>query len=147
MSSITRYALCLIFSPDYQRVLTLEKRSGPALLIGRICGVGGKIDPGETDAQAAVRETREEACLELAPETLRLSAVCSGAGWEMSVFSCVADLSLARQGAAEPIQERRVSDLLLAATQAPDTLSPDLAVFLTIALQQRTRPFEARLSF
>lgn len=144
---ITRYALALIFSSDYQEVLTLEKRSGPALLLGKICGVGGKLDPVESALEAVVRETREETLLELDPTRLALVARCSGDGWEMSVFSGSADLSLARQGEKEPVAARRVADLFLAATAAPDTLSPDLAVFLAIALQQRTRPFQADLRF
>lgn len=143
----TRYVLCLVFSPDHQRVMTLEKRSGPALLLGRICGVGGKIEPGETEEQAASRETREETHLDIDPSRWRPVARCSGDGWQMRVLSCQADLSGARQGEHEPIAERPVRELLLAAIDAPDSISPDLAVFLAMALQQRQRPFDAQLLF
>jgi 8-oxo-dGTP diphosphatase len=40
------------------RILLIEKKRG--LGAGKINGPGGKIDPGETALQAAVRETQEE---------------------------------------------------------------------------------------
>ncbi len=40
------------------RILLIEKKRG--LGAGKINGPGGKIDPGETPLQAAVRETQEE---------------------------------------------------------------------------------------
>ena len=40
------------------RILLIEKKRG--LGAGKINGPGGKIDPGETPLQAAIRETQEE---------------------------------------------------------------------------------------
>jgi 8-oxo-dGTP diphosphatase len=40
------------------RILLIEKKRG--LGAGKINGPGGKIDPGETALQAAIRETQEE---------------------------------------------------------------------------------------
>lgn len=40
------------------RILLIEKKRG--LGAGKVNGPGGKIDPGETPLEAAVRETREE---------------------------------------------------------------------------------------
>ena len=40
------------------RILLIEKKRGHGA--GKINGPGGKIDPGETPLEAAVRETREE---------------------------------------------------------------------------------------
>lgn len=42
-------------------VLLIEKKRG--LGAGKINGPGGKIDPGETPLQCAVRETEEELCI------------------------------------------------------------------------------------
>ncbi len=43
------------------RILLIEKKRG--LGAGKINGPGGKIDPGETPLEAAIRETREELCI------------------------------------------------------------------------------------
>lgn len=56
------------WKPDVLSVLCYIRRGDEVLLIrkkrglgaGKISGPGGKIDPGETAAEAAVRETREE---------------------------------------------------------------------------------------
>ncbi len=56
------------FTPQERAVITFLRRDGEVLLIhkkrglgaGKINGPGGRIEPGETAAQAAVRETREE---------------------------------------------------------------------------------------
>ncbi|MWB98032.1 8-oxo-dGTP diphosphatase [Agromyces seonyuensis] len=50
------------------RVLLGRKREG--LGAGRLVGPGGKLEPGETPVQAAVREVREEVGLELDPAHL-----------------------------------------------------------------------------
>ncbi len=45
------------------RILLIEKKRG--LGAGKINGPGGKIDPGETPLECAIRETREELCIEV----------------------------------------------------------------------------------
>ena len=48
----------LMFVLDERRVLLIRKKRG--LGAGKINAPGGKIDPGETALQAAIRETQEE---------------------------------------------------------------------------------------
>lgn len=48
----------LLFLLDGNRVLLIRKKRGHGA--GKINGPGGKIDPGETPLEAALRETREE---------------------------------------------------------------------------------------
>lgn len=48
--------LCFIFEGD--EVLLIEKKRG--LGAGKVNGPGGKIDPGESAQEAAIRETQEE---------------------------------------------------------------------------------------
>ena len=48
----------LVFVIDGPRVLLIRKKRG--LGAGKINGPGGKLEPGETPEQCAVRETREE---------------------------------------------------------------------------------------
>jgi len=45
------------------KVLLIEKKRG--IGAGKINGPGGKIDPGETALECAIRETREEVCIEV----------------------------------------------------------------------------------
>ncbi|MEM1085598.1 MAG: 8-oxo-dGTP diphosphatase [Verrucomicrobiota bacterium] len=52
----------LMFIVKDGEILLMEKKRG--LGAGKINGPGGKIDPGETPLQGAVRETREELCIE-----------------------------------------------------------------------------------
>ena len=55
------------------RVLLAEKKRGFGL--GFLNGYGGKVQEGETPAEAAVRELREEASITVAPATLDKVAV------------------------------------------------------------------------
>lgn len=48
----------LLFIFDGDRVLLIRKKRG--LGAGKINGPGGKIDPGETPLECAIRETQEE---------------------------------------------------------------------------------------
>jgi len=51
----------LMFIVRDGQVLLIEKKRG--LGAGKINGPGGKIEPGETPLQAAIRETQEELCI------------------------------------------------------------------------------------
>ena len=53
----------LLFLLRGEEVLLIRKKRG--LGAGKVNGPGGKIDPGETAAQAAVREVLEEVCIEV----------------------------------------------------------------------------------
>jgi len=59
MTTLIEYVLGFLFSPDRARVVLLEK-ARPAWQRGRLNGVGGHIDGGETPEAAMVREAREE---------------------------------------------------------------------------------------
>ena len=58
------YVCGFLFSPDRGRVLLIRKRR-PAWQAGKLNGIGGKIEPGETTADAMRREFREEADLDI----------------------------------------------------------------------------------
>jgi len=62
-----RYVCSFLFSPDRKRVLLIRKNR-PAWQAGKLNGIGGKIEPGETPREAARREFREETGLDL-PES------------------------------------------------------------------------------
>lgn len=56
MSTLQQVTLCFIV--DDGRVLLMRKLRG--IGTGKINGPGGKVEPGETPLQAAIRETQEE---------------------------------------------------------------------------------------
>lgn len=74
------YVLGLAFTPNKTAVALIEKRHGPACLIGKWNGVGGKVEPGESTIDAMVREFKEETGVEIRKEmwdmflTLRTNA-------------------------------------------------------------------------
>lgn len=55
----TEYVAGFMLSYDLQRV-ALIKKNRPAWQAGKLNGIGGHIEPGETDIQAMVREFEEE---------------------------------------------------------------------------------------
>jgi 8-oxo-dGTP diphosphatase len=71
---LTSTCLCLLtrVSGGDRQVLLGHKKTG--LGTGKIVGLGGHVEPGETPAQAAAREVREEAGIDVAPGALSEAA-------------------------------------------------------------------------
>ena len=59
----------LLFVIKEGRILLIRKRRG--LGAGKVNGPGGRLEPDETALEAAVRETREELCVEALDPELR----------------------------------------------------------------------------
>lgn len=62
------YVVCLAFDGDF---VVLIKKNRPAWQAGRFNGPGGKIEAGESPAQAAAREFEEETGARIAPDRWR----------------------------------------------------------------------------
>ncbi len=54
------YVCGFMFNDEGEMVVLIEKKKGPEILIGRLNGVGGKIEEGEYIEKAMVREFYEE---------------------------------------------------------------------------------------
>lgn len=65
--------LVFLHKPETQEILLAMKKRGFGA--GKWNGTGGKVEPGESIKEAAVRETREEVCVSVDPHDLRLCAV------------------------------------------------------------------------
>jgi 8-oxo-dGTP diphosphatase len=94
------YVCGFLFSRDRGRVLLIRKRR-PAWQAGKLNGLGGKIEPGETALDAMRREFREEAGVDLAEwqHVLSLSGADdagSGRGWAGHFFRAFGDVDAAR---------------------------------------------------
>ncbi len=81
------YVLGFMFSPDFKKVVLIEKTK-PAFQAGKINGVGGKIEPGETPEQAMIREFSEEAGL---LTTWTQFATLGGLGFKIYVSFCTSE--------------------------------------------------------
>lgn len=55
-----RHAVMVVLDPDTDAVLMTKRADHMRLHAGEMCFPGGKIEPGETTAQAAARELHEE---------------------------------------------------------------------------------------
>ncbi len=66
---VDRAVLCFIRNRQSGRVLMIHKKTG--LGKGLINGPGGRIEQGETPREAAVREIREEVCVNIKADRLR----------------------------------------------------------------------------
>ena len=64
--AIWEFVVGFAFSGDHGQVL-LIKKARPAWQSGRLNGIGGKVEPGETPEQAMIREFAEETKLEFEP--------------------------------------------------------------------------------
>jgi 8-oxo-dGTP diphosphatase len=86
---VTDYVCGFMFSesPQGPRVLLIQKNR-PAWQAGRLNGIGGKIEDGESPLDAMVREFREEAGLSLIPTCWSPVAVLTGDSFCVHFFSC-----------------------------------------------------------
>ena len=72
-TGLKRAAVCLIVADDGTggaAVLLTRRAARLSAYAGQFALPGGRVDPGETAAQAALREAREEIGLELAPQAI-----------------------------------------------------------------------------
>ena len=94
-----------MFSPDRSRVLLIRKRR-PPWQAGKLNGVGGKIEPGETPPQAMGREFREEAGLDVA--TWQHVLTLTGPDWQGHFYRAFGDLDAAHAVTDEQLERHPV---------------------------------------
>src|SRR5581483_286214 len=85
-----KYTLGFIFNSDLSSVVLMQK-ARPDWQKGKLNGVGGKIEEGETAVACMARETEEEAGLATKPEAWIYVALLRGPDWAMDVFALVYD--------------------------------------------------------
>lgn len=81
------------FSDDLRTVLLIRKRR-PASQAGKLNGVGGKVEPGETFLDAMVREFREESGIDTSPADWTHFATLDAPRWQVAFFKAVLPLSV-----------------------------------------------------
>jgi 8-oxo-dGTP diphosphatase len=141
-----RYVCSFLFSPDRRRVLLIRKNR-PAWQAGKLNGIGGKIEPGETPREAARREFREETGLDL-PDSgfahlLTLGGADdfgSGVPWEGYFFRAFGAVDDARALTDEAIEIHPTSPL-------PADTIPNLHWIIPLLLDEEVarRAYEVRV--
>ena len=103
------YVAGFLFSEDRERVVLIKKNK-PAWQKGCLNGVGGKIEPGETNKQAMRREFLEETGLDISTwrEVIDLS---SPAGWVVHFFTAYGDVDQAKTMTEEEVVVASVKSL------------------------------------
>ncbi|MEK7541973.1 MAG: NUDIX domain-containing protein [Patescibacteria group bacterium] len=82
------YTLGFIFTPEFNRVLLIHKTK-PEWQAGKINGIGGKIEEGESPLECIVREVREEAGLATAADKWIYLGEMGSDMWRVYVFATV----------------------------------------------------------
>lgn len=134
-----RYVLGFCFATYTDRVLLIKKNK-PEWQKGRLNGIGGKIEEGETPLQAMVREAKEEA--DITPEWFPYG-VYRGPGYEIFLFTATDSDSI--------VNYRSMTDeevvCLSMATEVPwrNELAMiwNLNWMIPLALDHHTKSFEA----
>ena len=121
------YVLALLFTPDRRRV-ALMRRTRPAWQAGRVNALGGKLLPGESATDAARREVREEAGVDVGDWEEFLV-------WEDAVYRLHALRSF--HAAAADVRTAEDQEVFLAGTDAlPPELIDNLRWLVPLALDR-----------
>ena len=129
--NVQEYVCGFLFSHDRSRVLLIRKRR-PAWQAGKLNGLGGKIEAGETRLDAMRREFREEAGVDVTQwqHVVTLSGADdagSGRGWAGHFFRGFGDLESAR-----PMTDEQL-EIHVTAKLPPDTI-PNLHWIIPLML-------------
>ena len=102
-----KYVAGFMFDATNAEVALIEKQR-PEWQKGRLNGIGGKIEEGETPHQAMVREFEEEAGLKTEESDWHLfcSLVGEDGSWQVDFFSCNSDIENLRNVLTQITDER-----------------------------------------
>lgn len=124
------YVTGFVFSEDLKHVVLLEKQT-PSWQKGLFNGVGGKIEKGESSAQAMVRECEEETGMLITENHWTCYAHLTNPDFfELDVYFAISDLAFeARTIEKEKIHIFEVND-------TPKNIIPNLQWLIPLAVDQ-----------
>jgi 8-oxo-dGTP diphosphatase len=109
---MTEYVLGFAFNSDKDYVVLIHKNK-PNWQKGSLNGVGGKIETGETEGDAMVREFYEETGVKTKSFEWAFVGKMKGEDWECSIFTMFKDcLMEARTTTDEQVSVFPVSEIL-----------------------------------
>lgn len=82
---MTKYVVGFMFDPKGYGVLLIQKKK-PKWQAGKLNGIGGKIEEGETSLKAMQREFKEETGVE--QKYWRYVVTMYGEDWSVDVYTC-----------------------------------------------------------
>lgn len=113
--------VCVVYllrtGPDGLEVLLGDKRTG--LGKGKVVGIGGKLDPGESPADAAVREVREEIGVEVEASDLVEAGVIDYHFPTRPEWSQRSTVFVARRWLGEPAETSEITPRWYAVADVP----------------------------
>jgi 8-oxo-dGTP diphosphatase len=80
------YTLAFIFSKRREKVLLITKNR-PDYQVGKLNGVGGKLERGETPLEGIIREVREETTLTIPATDWCFAGNIQGKDWKVWVYT------------------------------------------------------------
>ncbi len=108
---VKNYVLGFMFSLDCTEVLLIKKIK-PEWQIDKINGVGGKVEKNEFFVDAMVREFIEETGIGTIDQDWKYIGDMKGqAGWMVTIFAAVGDISTAKTTTQEEVQICKVNVL------------------------------------
>lgn len=123
------YVVGLLFDTSGSAVALIEKKKGPAALIGTWNGIGGKIEQYEHPDIATSREFEEETGVKTDPSAWNKFLELSGTDWKVYFYFCrntyALDSVITRE--EENIEVFELEDL-------PRNLAPNLRWIIPMAL-------------
>lgn len=134
------YVLVLLLDERCEQILMIRKRR-PAWQAGHLNAVGGKIEPGETPLEAAVREVVEETRIEL--DAASCEPLCSLEGddpdssFHIEVFRALVATSELDVAAADPPTDEQLE--LHSTSALPDSALDNLSWLVPLACHTTER--------
>ena len=130
------YINCAVLDEEREHVVLLTKTKGPAFLVGKDNFPGGKMEPGESPAQAAIREVREETGLLIPEANIALLREDGDAGYHLYTLVAVVPrevLLTATTMEEEPVRIQSIASALQQWREAPQSAAPDMPMLLVMA--------------
>jgi 8-oxo-dGTP diphosphatase len=139
---MTRYVVGFLFALDPDGVpnrVALIRKSHPEWQRGRLNGVGGHIEQGESSYQAMAREFQEETYVVTDIDEWTLFATVTGPDWEVDFYKAAMehdDPRLSSIGVAELGGDTREEPVYLwpLGSQVPHAALPNLRWLIPLAL-------------
>lgn len=136
------HCLGFAFNPSLDHLVVIRKNR-PERFAGKLNGLGGKLEAGETAVQAMVREFREECGLVTCEDTWRYIGLLDCGDTRVACFAAVVEDALnARTQESETVHVMNFHDFMTvgASFSGNDTDAAWLAPFAKRALAREARP-------